>query len=416
MRPHHLRILILILTASIFPFLRSIFGKDGIFAPHLIENEFSLFKISDLDRVKNIPANDTFRMDKTYKIGIKKVNEALMESSYKQSQPRARTSRHICQLQNKSILLPTVPYFAIIGAQKAGTTSLTRYLTEHPDIMPPLNPRRKEIHFFDNVFRALKNNQVMFNRQLGINTEFWCLARKRYAETMYQIDPLLELINQNDKDASTHFLSFDKTPSYIHLDNCPEYLKKTCPWMTKIIVIIRNPVDRAYSQHQMDIKKKEKRTFEQRIREEIDKAKRVGLHDFPDMPDSIKAIEKIQIPKLNRTAEQEVEAFRQLIGYPMLKKGLYALQLRKWMEYFNFPQEFLVLKYEDLQKNPASVYSRTLDFIGLKPHQLNKYEKHLAGRYDPMPEHCRLYLEKFFQAYNDQLADLLGEEWRNIWS
>ena len=166
----------------------------------------------------------------------------------------------------------------------------------------------------------------------------------------------------------------------------------------------------------MDIKKKEKRTFEQRIREEIDKAKRVGLHDFPDMPDSIKAIEKIQIPKLNRTAEQEVEAFRQLIGYPMLKKGLYALQLRKWMEYFNFPQEFLVLKYEDLQKNPASVYSRTLDFIGLKPHQLNKYEKHLAGRYDPMPEHCRLYLEKFFQAYNDQLADLLGEEWRNIWS
>lgn len=378
----------------------------------MIENEW----ISGLDRVKNIPDNGTSRMDEVNQIGNKRIHETMMKSIDEQSQPRARTVRHICQLQNKSIIIPTVPYFAIIGAQKAGTTSLTRYLTEHPDIMPPLNPLRKEIHFFDNVFRALKNNQLLFNRQLGINPEFWCLARKRYAETMYQMDPLLELIHPNDTDASTYFLSFDKTPSYIHLDNCPEYLKKTCPWMTKIIVILRNPVDRAYSQHQMDIKKKEKRTFEQRIREEINKAKRVGLHDFPDMPDSMKAIETMQIPKLNRTAEQEVIAFRQLIGYPMLKKGLYALQLRKWMEYFNFPQELLVLKYEDLQESPASVYSRTLDFIGLKPYQLNTYEKHLAGRYDPMPENCRLYLEKFFQAYNDRLADVLGEEWRNIWS
>ena len=75
-----------------------------------------------------------------------------------------------------------------------------------------------------------------------------------------------------------------------------------------------------------------------------------------------------------------------------------------------------VLKYEEFQKDPATAYNRVLGFVGLRNHTLKTYEKHLAGRYEPMPENCRRYLEKFFRAYNDQLADLLGEEWRNVWT
>lgn len=338
------------------------------------------------------------------------------ESNASSTRNQAATSLHTCALHDEIVTIPTVPYFAIIGVQKAGTTSIVRYLGEHPDIMPPLFPKKKEIHFFNNVFQGLKVDHWTSNKYNDTMPEFWCRARKRYAETMFQVQRLNVMMSASESNGTTQFISFDKTPSYIHLDNCPEYLKNTCPWMKKIIVILRNPVDRAYSQHQMDSLKKEKGSFEQRIREEISKAKLAGLHDFPDMPNSLQDIEKLEIPDLNRSIEEEYAAFRQLIGYPMLKKGLYALQLRKWLEHFSYPEQILVLKYEDLNADPGSVYRQVLNFVGMRNHTLQTYEKHLAGSYTPMPQNCRRYLEKFFFAYNNQLADLLGETWRNVWN
>ena len=41
------------------------------------------------------------------------------------------------------------PDFIIIGAQKGGTTSLYRYLTEHPDVG---GATKKEVHYFDRNF------------------------------------------------------------------------------------------------------------------------------------------------------------------------------------------------------------------------------------------------------------------------
>jgi Sulfotransferase domain len=403
-RPFLLSIAVLILLISLIPFTRIFSANDDDYGTPRLDYSHGLKILPSINSNENSSASP---------FNANSSSKELKESS---TWDRATTSLHTCTLHDETVTIPTVPYFAIIGVQKAGTTSIVRYLGEHPDIMPPLFPKRKEIHFFNNVFQGLKVDHWTFNRHNDTIPEFWCRARKRYAETMFQVQRLRIKISESESTSSTQFISFDKTPSYIHLDNCPEYLKHTCPWMKKIIVILRNPVDRAYSQHQMDSAKKEKGSFEQRIREEIRKAKLAGLHDFPDMPHSLQEVEQLDIPELNRTTEEEYAAFRQLIGYPMLKKGLYALQLRKWLEHFSYPEQILVLKYEDLNADPASVYRQVLEFVGMRNHALQTYEKHLAGSYNPMPENCRRYLEKFFFAYNNQLADLLGEAWRNVWN
>ena len=440
MRFFLIAIMTLIIGISLVPFTGLFSADDGIVAIQMLEKEDKLGFVPDGGRndIRNketymssshFEAPGTYRtenldelsekMEKFVSKELKMVDKSKVASNEERwreaRRVQATTSLHTCQLHNETVTIPTVPYFVIIGAQKSGTTSIARYLGEHPDILPQLHPRRKEVHFFNNVFQGLIANHWVLNKHNDTLPEFWCRSRKRYVETMYQLDIFLRTINETG--GSTNLVSFDKTPSYIHLDNCPEFLKRTCPWMKKIIVVLRDPVDRAYSQHQMDSMRKEKRSFEQRIRDEIKKARLTGLHDFPDMPDSLEEIQKIEeMPNLNRTSEQEYESFRQLIGYPMLKKGLYAIQLRKWFAYFNFPDEILVLKYEEFQKDPATAYNRVLGFVGLRNHTLKTYEKHLAGRYEPMPENCRRYLEKFFRAYNDQLADLLGEEWRNVWT
>jgi hypothetical protein len=88
---------------------------------------------------------------------------------------------------------------------------------------------------------------------------------KRYAEVVFDVQTVMEGM----VDGRNPVITFDKTPVYIHLKDCPQYVAKTCPWGVKILVLVRNPVDRAYSQHEMDIARKPHlyAPFEDRLQE-----------------------------------------------------------------------------------------------------------------------------------------------------
>jgi hypothetical protein len=109
-----------------------------------------------------------------------------------------------------------LPSFLCIGAQRAGTTWLYRILTSHPQIYVPA--RRKEVHFFD----------WYYDRGIEWYVKFF----------------------PSDSKAGKYRAVGEVTPDYLHESNCPSRIREILP-DAKLIAILRNPVDRAYSHYGM---------------------------------------------------------------------------------------------------------------------------------------------------------------------
>jgi Sulfotransferase family len=120
-----------------------------------------------------------------------------------------------------------------------------------------------------------------------------------------------------------------------------------------------------------------------------------------------------------------------------LSRGLYAQQLAPWLRYFVLDETLLVVRYEQFLEDRLSVLTTVLNFLGappfpsdLLPQNDSSYTKSerlsfLGRSYSPYNTHrvdheplrnaTREYLQRFYKPYNDELADLLGEEWRDVW-
>jgi hypothetical protein len=125
--------------------------------------------------------------------------------------------------------LGPLPTFVIVGAMKAGTTSIRAYLDAHPDVFAP-----PETHFFTERFDR------------GVD---W--YRSQFA-------------GAGDAKAIG-----DKTPGYMYSDEAVERMAATLP-DARLIAILRNPIDRAYSHywHHRRVGK-ESRSFEEAIAQEL---------------------------------------------------------------------------------------------------------------------------------------------------
>ena len=117
------------------------------------------------------------------------------------------------------------PDFYIIGFAKCGTTSLFEYLISHPNIHPP---KGKEIDFFDRLYSR------------GIN---WYKVGFPFT-----IQKFIEKVFFRKK-----FLTGEATPRYIEHPHAINRIKQTTP-NAKFIILLRNPIDRAFSQHNMNVK------------------------------------------------------------------------------------------------------------------------------------------------------------------
>jgi hypothetical protein len=106
-----------------------------------------------------------------------------------------------------------MPEFAILGAQKCGTTSLWRYLLQHPQVLPLTEKARvigqKEIRFFDEKFGsgnasdALEGYMKFFSRE-------------------YELERL-------ERKHDLRYISGEGTPNYIRQPNSPERIRLTMP-------------------------------------------------------------------------------------------------------------------------------------------------------------------------------------------
>jgi hypothetical protein len=244
------------------------------------------------------------------------------------------------------------PNYLIIGAAKCGTSSLYRYLNQHPEIKPALT---KEVRFFDKYYdRGINRYRVSF--------PFKDLLRRKY-------------------------VTGESTPRYLDHPHAPKRIKAVIP-NARFIVLLRNPIDRAYSMYNMRVRtRRENLSFDEAIKQE--KKRTEGEFQKMELDENYYS--------------------RPYFHHAYLDRGIYVDKLQRWMTIFP-KEQFLIIKSEDLFKNTSETYNKVLKFLGLPPHELNSYPN-LGGvnKMKPIEPPLRKQLTEFFKPHNERLYKFLGK-------
>src|SRR6185295_9772010 len=148
-------------------------------------------------------------------------------------------------------------------------------------------------------------------------------------------------------------ISGEATPYYLLHPLVPERVARTLPDI-RLIVLLREPVERAYSHYQL-----------------MRRERREPL----SFPEAIAAEEKRLAGEVERIVADPSYRSRKHRNFSYVTRGLYADQLDHWLEHF--PREqLLVLRAEDLLASPAETYAEVLAFLDLQPHSPEDFVKY----------------------------------------
>ncbi len=246
-----------------------------------------------------------------------------------------------------------LPDFLVIGGKRCGTTTLFEFLRQHPMIAEPVIDH---MGFFDD------------NYSIGIN----------YYKSFFPI--------KNEENSKK--LDYDVTTSYLTSPFVAERVAKEMP-NVKIIVLLRNPTSRAWSDYNASQKKDaSEKKFQSYIDKELEELKKNNFDD-----------------KVIKNAYDMSEPFSNLI-----KKGLYAVYLKKWLKLF--PREnFLFIFTESFSKDENKVFKQIFNFLGLKNFEIQKLQRMSKGNYEKLNPKIQNKLDSFFEPYNDDLFKLINQKY-----
>ncbi|MEX0666559.1 MAG: sulfotransferase domain-containing protein [Acidimicrobiia bacterium] len=238
----------------------------------------------------------------------------------------------------------SLPDFVIIGAQKAGTTSLYAGLVAHPDVRRAF---RKEVHFFDTTHYPRVG---WYRRHFPIDRE--------------------------------HVLTGESSPYYLFHPAVPTRMRAVLPDVS-LIAILREPVARAISQYHHA----RHWGFEDRP---IERALEPAAHEVLAALDDAAWYDRADSPARERA---------------YLARGQYAEQLERWFGAFD-RDRVLVLDSEELDRGLAIPTAQR--FLGLVEHEIPAVPHRNVGSYgSPDPGLVR-ELAAYFEPHNERLVKLLG--------
>jgi hypothetical protein len=232
--------------------------------------------------------------------------------------------------------------FILAGAQKSGTTALHYFLSKHPDITMG---DRQEMHFFD--------NEEIFSRPLDY-----------------------ELLHQHFRPVPTSSIAGECTPIYIYWKPAIERIWKYNPKI-KLLIILRNPVDRAFAHWNMQrFKGREPLDFLDAVRDEKNLAKEA--------------------------------APLQLRRFSYVDRGFYAEQLEGVFEFF--PREQVkIIKFEEFQNKKSETLHAIFRFLGVEPVvSLRDKDRNIVPYEREMTAEERNYLYGIFAEDIAKLEQMLG--------
>jgi hypothetical protein len=258
--------------------------------------------------------------------------------------------------RSATVSMRTLPNFLIIGESKCGTTSLYNDLIEHPCVLPAAT---KEIQFFTLRFH------------LGLD---WYRAQ-------FPLEWRMRWSGGGLQPAQTG----EASPYYLCHPLAPHRIKTVLPEV-KAIALLRNPVDRAYSQYQHERRfKRETLSFEEAIARE---------------PERLRG----ERERMARDGRYKSREYRR---HSYLDRGIYVDHLRTWFDLFD-RRQVLVLRSEDYFAAPGAIIPQVLDFLGLPRWTPSRFAKRNVGRYSPLDPQTRKELSEYFAPHNARLADCLG--------
>ena len=221
------------------------------------------------------------------------------------------------------------PNFICLGAQKAGTTTLHDILKQHPDIYLPED---KEAPFF--------NEDETYNKGL----DWW--MKEYFAD--YDGKKLLGVM----------------TPEYLYYEEVPARIFNDCGPDIKLIVILRQPVDRAYSNYLM--------------------SKRRGYELLPFFEAIDQETERIKKGSLERN----------YLSY--IRRSQYVGQIKRYLDLYKKDQILFLCFETDIRENLKSTIQRVQEFIGVEPLDLNTDFKSNPAMEVRSSKFQQLFHRKFF--------------------
>lgn len=261
--------------------------------------------------------------------------------------------------------LRALPDFLILGAMRAGTSSLYRYLGAHPAVARSL---RKEVEYFSRWHHR---------------GEAWYRAHF----------PLTAFGGRRPR-------CFEATPYYLCHPHAPRRAQDLLP-DARFLVILREPVARAVSHHRH--------------------LTRLGIETLPFDEAVAREAERLEGEWERMLANPRYESrAHHLFSY--LERGLYARQLRRWLACF--PRDrFLILEHEEFFRSPEAGFGEILSFLGLDPWTPPDFRNYSRGtgsseaasgapdRPDWGPgvgPELRTRLARHFAPHNRDLEELVG--------
>lgn len=233
-----------------------------------------------------------------------------------------------------------LPDFLIIGASRCGTSSMFKNLERHPKILPSAV---KEIHYFDNNFKK------------GFD---W--YKSKFPERPDDI------------------LSFEATPNYLFEMRCPSNCHPKLPDV-KLIVMLRNPIERTWSQF-----------YHCKIKGQMRVLKLLDV---------------------------------------TVQKSMYSKQIKRWLNYYD-KDRFLFIHSKDFFENPGMVLNKVFDFVGVERQDFSNFiyweawrkdlkmepvrvidENFKKDEYPKISEEDRDMLKNLFKPYNEKLYEIIGDDY-----
>jgi Sulfotransferase family/Sulfotransferase domain len=381
--------------------------------------------------------------------------------------PLKRYDEYNCTLATGvSISLPPVPTFIIAGVQKGGTSALHSLLRKHPLLVAP---KKFEPHFFDSNAIMKSVNDTSLLSQADI-----CLLRELYSRN-FKLQRLRRYPQMLSFEKTPSYIITKEAPERIKIvapwakiivtlrnpvDRyvvivlcfclfcccviCISCVSCTClSWSLFLTNRAYDPIfvfprhfpiflsalsfsiffHSCFSHYKMKVERNQipqNQTFDEHLAMDLEVLRRKGRFVLPP-------VEHQPFPEITEVRDTRVLSYWKVKN--LLYRGFYAEQLQHWIQHggYTLGENLLVIRYERLNDEPALVFDEILDFLNVPRHDYK--DDHFNKSYSPsrhwggarndlfiQSDATRQFLKDFYQPYNDELADLLGEEWRDVWN
>ncbi len=287
-------------------------------------------------------------------------------SSSASGTPPIRRAAHLVSVTAGQLTHPArmLPGFLIVGAQRCGTTSMYRALSQHPLVLKAV--LHKGVHYFD----------TDYGRGIG-----WYKAHF----------PLKAHARWVGRSASTAPVTFESSPYYMFHPLAAQRIARDLPGV-KLLVLVRDPVERAYSAHAHELARGyETEPFERALELEATRLDGEAERLAAD-PAYLSHSHQHHAYRTRGQYVEQLERLEQLVG----RDRVHVVDSAAWFT------------------GPELSFKAVLDFLELPHCGTIAFDRHNARPRAPMSEALRTRLRDHFRPYDERLARWLGGEpgWR----